>query len=215
MIWLSIIGGCAGIIILIGLYGWLYLYITAERTGAWSPEKLMGPYDAIMMHSYCPGKESEHLPIRGRLLALTAYALSKRFICPIMLTVGKTVPNSLLSEGEIYKNYLQRMDSGCPIVLGRDSRARDTWGETIEAYRRAQELGYKRLLILGTRPHLARIINIWKEVNKEEKMRLYFLGAYAPAHYYIQETIAWYIEKIVPPNSYGRKILLDAIGRHS
>lgn len=212
LVW--IVTGGATIIILMGLLGWLHIYITAERVGAWSPEKLAGPYDAIMMHSYCPGKESEHLPMRGRLLALAAYGLSKRLKCPIMLTVGKTVPGSSLNESEIYKNYLRRMDNACPIILGRDSRARDTWGETVEAYRRTQELGYKRLLVLGTRPHLARIAIIWKQINKEERNCLYFLGVYAPAHYYIQETMAWYFEKILPPNSYGRKTLLDALGRH-
>ncbi len=211
---LWIIGGGTTIIILMGLLSWLHLYITAEHIGAWSPEKLAGPYDAIMMHSYCPGKESEHLPYRGRLLIFTAYALSKRFKCPIILTVGKTVPGSPLSESEIYKNYLQRIDNDCPIILGRDSRARDTWGETIEAYRRAQESGCKRLLILGTRPHLARIVRIWKQVNKEKKLCLYFLGVYTPLYYYIQETMAWYAEKMLPPGSRRRNTVLNILGRH-
>lgn len=172
-------------------------------------------FDAIVVHTYCPRGAVTELPMRGRLIAQAAYLMAKRFRSPIIMAVGNTVPGEPRTESEIYRDFIIRFydqEIAHKIILGNDKNARDTWRETTEAYRIAMTSGYRKILVIGMRPHLARIIPYWQKIN-QENLKIQFVGIYGPGQYYVWELAMIIAEFIIPPRTRRRNFVLNMVGR--
>ena len=166
----------------------------------------------IALHTYKP--PDGVIPRRGTLMALEAKILASIFDCPILLAVGKTVRHETRTESEIYRDHLRQFDPDLKFVFGEKDEVRDTKSETDEMFRLCQVHDFNHVLVLGAWPHLgSRIIDYWQAVNYDQKLRVEFIGVKIPFYFYWWESLMWLAEKIIPPGSRRRQLVLDIIGR--
>lgn len=183
----------------------------ARRISQRPPSARVQAFDAVVTHTYCP-KHSK-VPKRGERVAGAASRLAYDLNIPLILAVGHTVPGEPQTESEIYRYYIEKhFANHLPaIVLGQNPDARDTHAETREAARIAKERGWRRLVVMGLAPHLVRIRGYWREYERD--FALTFIGVTGPQKYYLWESLMFLLEKLFPPNSKRRAMLLDLVGR--
>jgi len=166
----------------------------------------------IAVHTYKPPHGV--IPRRGRLVALEAKFMVDIFECPVLLAVGRTVRHETRTEAEIYRDYLYEIDQKIKFIFGEKDEVRDTKSETEEMFRLCQVYDFNHVLVLGAWPHLgSRIIDYWQAVNQDQKLRVEFIGVKIPFYFYWWEALMWLAEKIIPPGSRRRQLVLDVSGR--
>lgn len=168
--------------------------------------------DAVIVHSYKP--RNSIVPLRGEIVVSWGYFIAKQWNCPLILSVGKTVPGEKRFEGEIYRDFvLETFGDDIKIITGSNPRVRDSHSEILESYKICLENNYQNICIIALRPHLAaRLIRYWKKTNKNN-LSTTFVGPFGPLQYHFWEIITVGLELILPPNSKRRDVFLDFVRR--
>lgn len=169
------------------------------------------PPDAVMVHTYKP--EQGHVPDRGKLVLERGWLMAKHYACPLLLAVGRTVPEEKRTEGEIYRDYaLLNFGNGVNIIVGEDSTVRDTAGEVRKAVAIARMLETRRLLVVASRPHLYRCSELWRQTPRGD-ISVVLYGEHCAIEYYLWEVAMIIFEKLLPSGSKRRDFVLNFIGR--
>ncbi len=170
-----------------------------------------------MVHTYCP--KDSIVPARG--LDVLRWGIKKartKCYCPLIMTVGRTVPSDTRSEAQIYKKEALRMmnlDYDVKIIVGADMAARDSADEIAEANRICRERGFKKLTVVALKPHLVlRLKRKWKAENKDGWYTFTFSSPdQYQKKYWIWEFCMMVLEFFLPPGSRRRNLVLNIAGR--
>jgi hypothetical protein len=170
--------------------------------------------DAIMVHTYCP--KNSIIPQRGKdVVRETTRMLSWYPHCPIIFSVGNTVPGEKRTEAEIYRDYFLSRYPQASIIVGADKEARDSAGEIKEADHICRERGFNRVTIIALKPHLVfRLKKYWKKTNSNNWYKFTF--SYPDDYqrrYWVWEFCMLILEKFLPPGSKRRHFVLNLAGR--
>lgn len=192
----------------------LFLWRVADTIGTdLTLYKQKVDFDCIIVHTACPKRDVDSLPLRGRLIILAALTIAKWSRKPIILAVGKTVKGYPLKECEIYARFLREKHYFTNVILGTDPDARDTKREAIEAHRLCLEHGFKKPLRVCGRYHLARVSWHWNRVNRikpgkwlrtvfwyffdksrQEVLETRYMGVYCPGQLYTFEVPFFWVD---------------------
>lgn len=174
------------------------------------------PYDtqAITFHTYKP--KGSNIPKRGKIIAEHAYNIAKKLGVPIILSVGKTVPDKQSMECELYQEYIySNLGHVIEVIIGRNKNVRDTYGEVKETYRIAKKNNFQKIGVVALLPHLVwRIIPFWQAENKSNDLIIRFNGILGPKKYIIWEFLMLILETYLPPGSSRRNFCLKISKRH-
>lgn len=199
-------------IVMSALVGYVFL---KAHSGAISIETAgnLENFNYIGFHSYKPPEGN--IPLRGKLVAEAAVGLAKKYRCPLVLSVGYTVPGDKRMESEIYAQYIwKRFGLGLQIITARDKTVRDADGETRSFYEFCRQHGANRVGVIGAWPHLgSRIIRYWNRLNMDKGLEVIFIGVVIPWRYYIWEVAMLIADICFPPTSKRRDALFNFIGR--
>jgi hypothetical protein len=156
------------------------------------------------------------VPKRGQLTLRQGVTFASRLHCPLVMTIGHTIPGSVSTEAQVYMDWaleeLQAYD--VQFLLGRDNSVRETGGEVREAYSIARQATSGVVLVVASEPHVARCRLIWKSVVPPEDFpHIYFWPVKIPAIYWLWELLMMSVHVGAPPGSRRQRFLLNVVGR--
>lgn len=158
-------------------------------------------YDAVVFHVYRL-KNDGTLPLRGRLVARDVVEFVKMHNCPVCIPIGEASEQDK-PDSVINADYLRKHGGAdLNIILGEDLGARSTYEEVREAIRLAQAKGWTKVLAVGKRPHLLRIVKYWKQAKSG--LTIHYWGTHVPWYYYFFEMFMIVAEILLPVGSKRR-----------
>lgn len=154
-------------------------------------------YHVVVFHVYRL-KSDGTLPLRGRLVAKDVIEFAKMYDCPICIPIGEASEQDM-ADSVINADYLRKHGgANLNIILGENLAARTTYEEVREATRLAQsKWWWTRVLVIGERPHLPRIVKYWKQAQPD-LMTVHYWGTHVPWYYYFYDMIMIVAEILLP-----------------
>ncbi len=193
----------------------LYQYVEANKAEAYyeSRRENFIP-DLIFIHT-CEQRYGK-FPRRGRLLLEKARLESSRNRVPVLMTSGHSgysLDGRKVTEAEYFRQTAwETLGYDFLIILGDNHEVRTTAGEVDEGIIESEKRGAKGVLVICTRPHLARVRHTWEEIN-ENGLEIVFAGVYAPIASYFWEALTFFVRLLVPAGTRREAWLLDLKGR--
>jgi|GEM_PF-3341513 len=186
-------------------YMWAVAYESARH---WRTSQ--SRVDIVSVHTFKP--RNGRIPFRGQLVLHMACLQALRHKCPLILSVGRTIPG-VLTEAQIYANEAARRYPLVTVSVGQDETARETLSEAREALRISKKRCCSTHLVVGLAPHLARIRIVWKLVNPALDTEVLFLPVPGAVRYWVWEACMLCLYIVAPPGSRAQGFLLDLVGR--